>query len=154
MLRSSAPMPAPDPLPALQPVRREARALAAALDLVVVALLGAVCAMASLTAMLLQVNPLERDPTGGEWAVGYALLLCWIPIASLYAAMGSRTIGARLLRLRIDRETLPRRIVRGLMWWISLVLVGAGLWWPWVDARGRSLADIASRSRTLEASES
>ena len=130
--------------------RREARALAGAIDLLVVASLGILCAVAAFVAMRLQVDPFERDPSGGEWAVGYSVWLCWIPLATVYAALGSRTLGARLTGLRVVGATPLRLAARGMVWWLSALLLGAGVWWPWLDPRGRSLADIVSGTRTLE----
>ena len=145
--------PALDPAE-FHPVRREARALAGAVDLLVILAMGALCALLALGVMLLQVNPFARDPTGGEWAVGYGVVLSWLPLAALYASFGERTLGARLLRLRlVSRRRDPRfiqRIIRGLLWWPSLLLFGVGLWWAWLDAEGRSLSDLASGTLLVE----
>ena len=51
--------------------------MAAAIDFVVIGLFSALCAVMATVAMLLQVDPLQRDPTAGEWAVGYAIALLW-----------------------------------------------------------------------------
>lgn len=131
-------------------VRREARVVAAAIDFVVIGLFSALCAAAALTAMLLQVDPLERDPTAGEWGVGYAIALCWFMLSSLYAGLGARTLGARALGLRELRGGKRTFVVRGLMWWPSVLLLGIGLWWPWVDPQGRSLPDMMSGSLLIE----
>lgn len=133
-----------------QPARREAKAVAGAIDLFVVALIGAVACGLGFLVMLLQVNPLERDPTGGEWALGYAIWLLWIPAAALYAMLGDRTVGAQSLGLRLDRRGARRLVVRGLIWWPSLILFGIGVWWSWIDSAGRSPADIVSGSGMLE----
>ena len=99
--------------------RREARALAGAIDLLIVALIGALCAAAALTAMLLQVDPALRDPTPGEWAVGYAVFLLWLPAAALYASLSAargQSVGARAVGLRIVADP-PAAAARGLLWW-------------------------------------
>ena len=59
MLRSSPPMSAPTSTI----VRREARAVAAAIDLLVIAAIGAICLVLAVAVMLAQVNPAERDPS-------------------------------------------------------------------------------------------
>ena len=133
-----------------RPARREAKAVAGAIDLVVVALLGAVFAMLGFLIMLIQVNPLERDPTGGEWALGYAIWLLWIPAAAIYAALGDRTLGARMIGLRLERRRWDALALRGLLWWPSLIALGVGLWWSWIDREGRSPADIVSGAGMLE----
>ncbi len=133
-----------------RPARREAKAVAGAIDLVVVALLGAVFAMLGFLIMLIQVNPLERDPTGGEWALGYAIWLLWIPAAAIYAALGDWTLGARMIGLRLERRRWDALALRGLLWWPSLIALGVGLWWSWVDREGRSPADIVSGAGMLE----
>ncbi len=131
-------------------VRREARAVAAAIDLVIIGLFSALCAAIAVLAMLVQVDPLVRDPTAGEWAVGYAIGLCWFLISSLYAGLGARTIGARLLGLRELRSGARTFVIRGLLWWPSLLLFGVGAWWPWVDPLGRSIPDMLSGSLLFE----
>ncbi|MDE2893907.1 MAG: RDD family protein [Chloroflexota bacterium] len=131
-------------------VRREARAVAAAIDFVVIGLFSALCAGAALLGMLLQVDPLERDPTAAEWGVGYAIALCWFLLSSLYAGLGARTLGARALGLRELCGGKRTFVIRGLIWWPSVVLLGIGLWWPWVDPQGRSLPDMLSGSLLIE----
>lgn len=131
-------------------VRREARTLAAAIDLVIAALIGVCFAALSLVVMLIQVDPFERDPTAAQWVVGYAVFLLWMPAVGVYAGLGSRTVGARLLRLRVTPNSRTRAIVRGAMWWPSALLFGAGLWWAWIDPRGRSLTDVVSGAAMVE----
>ena len=133
-----------------RPARREARIVAGALDLAVVALIGVCCLLLALALMLLQVNPLERDPTAGEWAVGYAAALLLLPAAAVYVALAPRTLGARLLQLRIEPLSPLRAVLRGLLWWPSLFCFGVGLWWPWLDPEGRSPADLLSGTRLVE----
>ena len=133
------------------PARREARLLAAAIDLVVVVLLGALCAALALAAMLAQVNPFEADPTLGQWLVGYAVAALWWPAAALYIALATLrggTLGARLLGLRVDAAS-PRVILRALLWWPGGVAAIA-LWWPWLDPQGRALVDRITGTRLLE----
>ena len=141
--------PAPEPL-YIPIVRREARLVAAAIDFVVIGLFSALCAAMATIAMLLQVDPLERDPTAGEWGVGYAIALLWFLLSSLYAGLGARTVGARMLGLRELRGGARTFVIRGLMWWPSALLLGIGMWWPWVDAQGRSLPDMLSGSLLIE----
>jgi hypothetical protein len=124
--------------------------VAAAIDFVIIGLFSALCAALATVAMLIQVDPIERDPTAGEWGVGYAIALLWFLLSSLYAGLGSRTLGARLLGLRELRRGTRTFILRGLIWWPSLVLLGIGLWWPWVDRQGRSLPDMLSGSLLIE----
>ena len=131
-------------------VRREARLVAAAIDFVVIGLFSALCAAMATVAMLLEVDPLVRDPTAGEWGVGYAIALLWFLLSSLYAGLGARTVGARLLGLRELRGGTRTFVIRGLMWWPSVLLLGVGMWWPWVDAQGRSLPDMLSGSLLIE----
>ncbi|MYB22548.1 MAG: RDD family protein [Chloroflexi bacterium] len=131
-------------------VRREARTVAAAIDFLIIGLFSALCAAIALIAMLLQVDPLERDPTAGEWAVGYAIGLCWFLASSLYAGLGARTVGARLLGLRELRSGPRTFVIRGFLWWPSLLLLGVGAWWPWVDPLGRSIPDMLSGSLLYE----
>ncbi len=131
-------------------VRREARLVAAAIDGLVVLSLGAVCLALAALAMLLQVNPFERDPTAGEWGVGYAVALLWIPLSSLYAGLGGRTVGARALGLREPAGGLRTFVIRGLLWWPSALLLAVGMWWPWIDPQGRSLPEILSGSALIE----
>ncbi|MDE2967510.1 MAG: RDD family protein [Chloroflexota bacterium] len=151
MLRSTASMSPSESEPLFIPiVRREARVVAAAIDFVVIGLFSALCAAAALLAMLLQVDPLERDPTAGEWGVGYAIALFWFMLSSLYAGLGARTVGARALGLRELRGGKRTFVIRGLIWWPSLLLLGVGLWWPWFDRQGRSLPDMLSGSLLIE----
>ena len=131
-------------------VRREARLVAAAIDLVVIGLFSALCAVLATAAMLLQVDPLERDPTVGEWGVGYAIALLWFLLSSLYAGLGARTVGARALGLRELRGGARTFVIRGLIWWPSALLLGIGMWWPWLDRQGRSLPDMLSGSLLIE----
>lgn len=133
-------------------VRREARLVAAAIDFVVIGLFSGLCAAMATVAMLLQVDPLERDPTAGEWGVGYAIALLWFLLSSLYAGLGARTVGARLLGLRELRGGARTFVIRGLIWWPSVLVLGIGMWWPWVDAQGRSLPDMLSGSLLIETS--
>ena len=133
-------------------VRREVRAVAAAIDLVVIGLFSLLCAAFATLAMLLMVDPLERDPTAGEWGVGYAIALLWFLLSSLYAGLGARTVGARALGLRELRGGTRTFIVRGLIWWPSVLLLGVGMWWPWIDRQGRSLPDMLSGSLLIETS--
>ncbi len=135
-------------------VRREARLVAAAIDFVVIGLFSALCIGVALIAMLLQVDPLERDPSAGEWGVGYAIVLFWFLLSSLYAGLGARTVGARMLGLRELRGGTRTFIVRGLMWWPSVLLLGVGMWWPWIDPQGRSLPDMLSGSLLIETASS
>jgi len=133
------------------PARREARLLAAAIDVVVVALLGALCAALALAAMLAQVDPFEADPTLGQWLVGYAVAALGLPAAALYIALATLrggTLGARLLGLRV--EAAPARVLlRALLWWPGGIAAIA-LWWPWLDPQGRALVDRISGTRLLE----
>lgn len=133
------------------PARREARLLAAAIDLVVVALLGALCAALALAAMLIQVDPFETDPTLGQWLVGYAVAALGLPAAALYIALATLrggTLGARLLGLRV--EAAPARVLlRALLWWPGGIAAIA-LWWPWLDPQGRALVDRVTGTRLLE----
>lgn len=151
MLRSTASMPPAASEPLYIPiVRREARALAAAIDFVVIGLFSGLCAVMATAAMLIQVDPLERDPTAGEWAVGYAIALLWFLLSSLYAGLGARTVGARALGLQELRGGARTFVIRGLLWWPSLLFFGIGMWWPWIDPRGRSLPDMFSGSLLIE----
>lgn len=131
-------------------VRREARLVAAAIDLLVIFLFSAICAAAAAFAMLLRVDPLERDPSAAEWGVGYAIALFWFLLSSLYAGLGARTLGARALRLRELRGGTRTFVIRGLIWWPSVLLLGIGMWWPWIDRQGRSLPDMLSGSLLFE----
>lgn len=124
--------------------------MAAAIDLIVIGLLGALCAAAAAAVMLLQADPLERDPTAGEWAVGYAVALLWFLFSSLYAGLGGRTVGARMLQLSEPQSDRRTFLIRALLWWPSLLLLGVGMWWPWLDRQGRSLPDILARSPLTE----
>ena len=133
-------------------VRREARLVAAAIDFVVIGLFSGLCAVMATVAMLLQVDPFERDPTAGEWGVGYAIVLLWFLLSSLYAGLGARTVGARLLGLRELRGGARTFVIRGLIWWPSVLVLGIGMWWPWIDPRGRSLPDMLSGSLLIETS--
>jgi len=151
MLRSSPLMARPASEALYIPVvRREARLVAAAIDFVVIGLFSALCAAFAILAMLLQVDPLERDPTAGEWGVGYAVGLLWFLLSSLYAGLGARTVGARALGLRELRGGRRTFVIRGLIWWPSVLLLGIGLWWPWIDGQGRSLPDMLSGSLLIE----
>ena len=124
--------------------------MAAAIDLLVIGLFSLLCAASATVAMLLMVDPLERDPTAGEWGVGYAIALLWFLLSSLYAGLGARTVGARALGLRELRGGTRTFIVRGLIWWPSVLLLGVGMWWPWIDRQGRSLPDMLSGSLLIE----
>lgn len=151
MLRSTALMSRPLSEPLFIPiVRREARLVAAAIDFLVIGIFSAICIGVALLAMLIQVDPLERDPSAGEWGVGYAIALFWFLLSSLYAGLGARTIGARMLGLRELRGGTRTFVIRGLMWWPSVLLLGVGMWWPWIDPQGRSLPDMLSGSLLIE----
>lgn len=128
--------------------------MAATIDFLVIGLFSALCGLVAIGAMLLQVDPLERDPTAGEWGVGYAIALFWFMLSSLYAGLGARTIGARALRLRELRSGKRTYVIRGLVWWPSVLLLGIGVWWPWIDPQGRSLPDMLSGSLLIETSAS
>ena len=135
-----------------RPARREARLLAAAIDLGVVALLGALCAALALAAMLAQVDPFEADPTLGQWLVGYAVAALGLPAAALYIALATLrggTLGARLLGLRVAEAAPARVLLRALLWWPGGIAAIA-LWWPWLDPQGRGLVDRISGTRLLE----
>ena len=135
-----------------RPARREARLLAAAVDLVVVALLGALCAALALAAMLAQVDPFETDPTLGQWLVGYAVAALGLPAAALYIALATLrggTLGARLLGLRVAEAAPARVLLRALLWWPGGIAAIA-LWWPWLDPQGRALVDRITCTRLLE----
>ena len=87
------------------PARREARVVAAAIDLFVVALIAALCGLAALGVMLAQVNPLEADPTLGQWVVGYAIAALAIPAGSAYIWLGTlQRRDARRARARSPRR--------------------------------------------------
>ncbi len=134
----------------LHSARREARAVAAAIDLLVIAGIGALFAVIATIAMLLQVDPFQRDPTNGEWAVGYSVWLLFIPASIAYASMGHRTLGARALTLSLSDSAPWRLALRGLMWWPSAILLCVGLWWSWLDSDGRSLTDRISGATLVE----
>lgn len=141
--------------PVLIPVvRREARTLAAAIDFLMIGLLGGGCLGVALLAMLLQVDPLLRDPSPGEWSVGYAIALSWFPLSSWYAGLGARTIGARALGLRELQAGKRTFVIRSLVWWPSLLILGIGLWLPWIDPQGRSLPELLSGSLLIESTPS
>lgn len=136
------------------PARREARLLAGAIDLVVVALLGALCVLLALAAMLAQVDPFESDPTLGQWVVGYAVAALWFPVTVLYIALAglrSGSVGARLLGLRVDGATprMARMLARALLWWPGWIALAA-LWWPWLDPQGRGPVDRLTGTWLLE----
>lgn len=139
-------------LDAWQPARREARMVAAAIDAVVAGLIGCAALLAATALMLIQVNPLERDPTGGEWAAGYIAAAAWFPAVAIYigiATLRGGTIGARMTGLRV-RATPPQALARALLWWPGLLFFGAALWLPWLDAEGRGLSDRLTGTRLLE----
>ena len=134
------------------PARREARAVAAAIDAATAGAIGAAALLAATALMLVQVNPLERDPTGGEWAAGYAAAALWFPAVALYIAVGTMrggTLGARAAGIRIEATPL-QAIARALLWWPGLLMLGAALWLPWLDAEGRGPADRLTGTRMLE----
>lgn len=136
------------------PARREARLLAATIDIVVVALLCALCAALALAAMLAQVNPFEADPTLGQWLVGYAVAALWAPAAALYIALATLrggTLGARLLGLRVADAAPARVILRALLWWPGGIAAIA-LWWPWLDPQARAPVDRLTGTWLLERS--
>lgn len=133
------------------PARREARLLAGAIDLLVVALLGALCLLLALAAMLAQVDPFESDPTLGQWVVGYAVAALWFPVTVLYIALAglrSGSVGARLLGLRVAGA--PAQVLaRALLWWPGWIAFAA-LWWPWLDPHGRAPVDRLTDTWLLE----
>ena len=134
------------------PARREARVVAAAIDLFVVAVIAALCGLAALGVMLAQVNPLEADPTLGQWVVGYAIAALSIPAGPAYIWLGTRsggTLGARALGLRVE-ATPSSSLARALLWWPGCWLALVGLWWPWLDPEGRALVDRATGAWLLE----
>ena len=109
-----------EPGPALRPARREARVAAFAVDMLVLAALApGFAALGGLT-VLLQTGWLDVDPTGREWAWGYAVSGLWLVTPWLYFTLGTSrggTVGARLLGLSVrDRRRRalgPRRAARG-----------------------------------------
>ena len=134
------------------PARREARMVAAAIDAAAAGAIGAAVLLAATALMLVQVNPLERDPTGGEWAAGYAAAALWFPAVAIYIAVGTicgGTIGARAAGIRIEASPL-QAAGRALLWWPGLIMLGAALWLPWLDAEGRGPADRLTGTRMLE----
>ena len=98
-----------EPGPALRPARREARVAAFAVDMLVLAALApGFVALGGLT-VLLQTGWLDVDPTGREWAWGYAVSGLWLLTPWLYFTLGTSrggTVGARLLGLSVrDRRS-------------------------------------------------
>ena len=133
------------------PARREARLVAGAVDLLVVAALGAGCAVLALAVMLVQVNPLRADPTLNQWLVGYAVAALALPAAPLYIALATLrggTLGARLLGLRVQGGS-GAVLARALLWWPGWIALVA-LWSPWLDPHGRALVDRLTGAPLLE----
>lgn len=134
-----------------RPARREARLVAGAVDLLVVAALAAACVALALIVMLVQVNPLRADPTLNQWLVGYAVAALALPAAPLYIALATLrggTLGARLLGLRVN-ATPARAAARALLWWPGWIALVA-LWSPWLDPHGRALVDRLTGAPLLE----
>lgn len=131
--------------------RREARLLAAAIDLAAAAAIGLAALLAAAALMLLQVNPIERDPSGGEWLAGYAALALWIPAVAAYIGFATArggTLGARLAGLRVTGGG-RRAAWRALLWWPGAA-AGIALWWPWIDGEGRALVDRLTGTLVIE----
>ena len=132
--------------------RREARLLAAVIDLAAAALIGLAALLAATALMLIQVNPLERDPSGGEWAAGYAAFALWIPAVTAYVGFATArggTLGARLAGLRVTGGGM-QAAARALLWWPGAAAAGAALWWPWADRDGRAMVDRLTGTWVLE----
>jgi len=84
-------------------------------------------------------------------------LACWC-LTGAYAVIswrhGGRTLGMRPWRLRVaNAEGTPASIralmARYAMGSVSLLLLGAGFWWAWVDRDRLTWHDRLSRTRML-----
>ncbi len=138
--------------------RREARLVALCVDgMVLVVALAAFVVLGALT-VLLQTNWLEVDPSRTEWAWGYAVSALWIVVPLIYfsaGGVGSGTVGARLLGLRVvrsdgERAGAGRAVARAALLYPSVLLLGGGLLWSVVDGRGRTLHDRLSGTMVVE----
>ncbi len=140
------------------PARREARLVALAVDgLVLILVLPLFVALGGLT-VLLQTNWLDVDPSGTEWAWGYAVAALWLATPLVYfsiGAVGSGTAGARLLGLRVvdgggRTVGLRRAVGRSALMYPSALLFGLGLLASMIDPLGRTLHDQLAGTMVVE----
>jgi uncharacterized RDD family membrane protein YckC len=140
------------------PARLEARAVAFAIDaLVLLAIAPVFVALAGLT-VLLQTDWLAVDPRGREWMWGYLVGALYLLAPALYLGLATwrgGTVGARFLGLRVRATTgaplrMPLALARALLWYVELLILGVGFLGAAFDRRGRTLADRLTGTQMLE----
>jgi uncharacterized RDD family membrane protein YckC len=101
----------------------------------------------------LRGTPVHGDTVGG-WVELFAL---WA-VTGAYAIAswrgGGQTLGMRPWRLRVTaadggRAQMPALARRYAVGTVSLLLLGAGFWWAWVDRAGLTWHDRASATRMV-----
>ena len=138
-----------DSVPAtVAPARLHQRLFAALYDLL--PLLG-IWFVAGLLALLVTAGTLDPHLLAHKLIVQALVLLLSAAYFVLSWARGGQTIGMRAWRLRVvgaDGAPLPamRALLRFLVALISLVALGAGLWWALIDPQRRTWHDLAARS--------
>ena len=89
-------------------------------------------------------------------------LLCWL-LTGAYAVIswrrGGQTLGMRPWRLRVvaedgGRPTLPALVKRYTVGTVSLLFLGIGFWWAWLDRDGLTWHDRCSGTRMLRSPKS
>ncbi|MEK7690462.1 MAG: RDD family protein [Bdellovibrionota bacterium] len=141
----------PAPTSVLQPVTSyqvswrivARRVLAFLLDFVVNATLG----LAAISAAVWKLgwNPRSLlEP--GVWpaALGFLLVLGWSVLA-VQEVMVSTSFGKSVFGLRLEPGSGPiRRLIRALLFIVSLVFCGMGMFWVFTDSRRRCWHDLAA----------
>ncbi len=95
------------------------------------------------------------DAVRGGWLGWLEFVVLWL-IAGLYAVLswrrGGQTIGMRAWRLRVSDVAGQPAHTRAL--WlrfaigsVSLLALGLGVWWAWLDREGLTLHDRFSNTR-------
>jgi RDD family. len=97
-------------------------------------------------------------PVHGDTVAGWMELLALWAVTGVYAIAswrgGGQTLGMRPWHLRVTaadggRAEVPALIRRYAMGTVSLLLLGAGFWWAWVDRDGLTWHDRFSGTRLL-----
>ena len=141
-----------------RPARLEARAIALALDAVIVAAMSAPFLALGALVVLLQTDWLADDPSRNAWRWGYLTAGLWLPALVAYFGVGGirgATPGQRALGLQVrDRggraPGAGRALGRVLVQLLAVAALGLGLLAVLFDRERRSLADRATRTRVWE----
>jgi uncharacterized RDD family membrane protein YckC len=145
--------------------RREARVVATAIDLTLLAIVAAVFAALGGLTVLLQTDWLAVDPSRTELVWGGVVAGLWLAVPPLYFTVGSwrgGTAGSRRVGIETRRYggtaplggdlALGRAASRAVLLCASFPLLGIGLLVGVFHPEGRALHDLATRTAMVERS--